>query len=95
LKARTGRFEWIPPDLKTFSTPTRPKTKVGGLMLRMAIPLFNSNSVMVYDFGFQIVAGIKEQNNRNVIPSCLIKNIRSSQCATQSRLEGKMMGVEG
>jgi hypothetical protein len=66
---------WMdPPEFEDlFNTNAFSKTKVGGLMMRMAKPLFNTNSVFVLDSGFQSVAGMQELWKRGVFPSCLMK----------------------
>lgn len=66
---------WMdPPEFEDlFNTNAFNKTKVGGLMMRMAKPLFNTNSVLVHDSGFQSVAAMQELWKKGVFPSCLMK----------------------
>lgn len=66
---------WMdPPEFENlFNTNAINNTKVGGLMMRMAKPLFNTNSVIVHDSGFQSVAAMQELWKKGVFPSCLMK----------------------
>jgi hypothetical protein len=69
------RPTWMdPPEFENlFNTNKFNTTKVGGLMLRMAKPLFNSGAVLVHDSGFQSVYAMKELKERGVFASCLMK----------------------
>ena len=63
-----------PPEFEDlFNTNAFNKSKVAGLMVRMAKPLFNTNSVLVHDSGFQSIPGMQELWKRGVFPSCLMK----------------------
>jgi hypothetical protein len=59
-----------------FNTNSANKTKVGGLILRMAKPLFNTGSIVVHDSGFQCIPALKELSKNGVFASMLCKKKR-------------------
>lgn len=66
---------WMdPPEFEDlFNTNAFNTTKVGGIMMRMAKPLFNTLSVIVHDSGFQSVPAMQELWKKGVFASCLMK----------------------
>ena len=59
-----------------FNTNAVNKTKVGGLMMRMAKPLFNRNCIVVHDSGFSCIPAMKELLKEGVHSSQLFKKKR-------------------
>lgn len=59
-----------------FNTNAVTKTKVGGLMMRMAKPLFGRNCIVVHDSGFSSVTAMKELLKEGVHSSMLFKKKR-------------------
>jgi hypothetical protein len=59
-----------------FNTSSVTKTKVGGLIMRMAKPLFNRQSIVVHDSGFSCVPAMKQLLHRGVHSSMLFKKKR-------------------
>jgi len=69
---------WMPPAEfeDRFNTNKFNATKVGGLMMRMAKPLFGTKSVVVHDSGFQSVVAMAELGKEGVYAACLMKKKR-------------------
>jgi len=59
-----------------FNTNAINKTKVGGLIMRMAKPLFNRKCIVVHDSGFSCVTAMKELLKEGVHSSMLFKKKR-------------------
>jgi hypothetical protein len=59
-----------------FNTNAVNKTKIGGLIMRMAKPLFNRNCIVVHDSGFSCVPAMKELLKHGVYSSMLFKKKR-------------------
>ena len=59
-----------------FNTNAVTKTKVGGLIMRMAKPLFKRKCIVVHDSGFSCVTAMKELLKEGVYSSMLFKKKR-------------------